>query len=59
MGSTRFWHNRNYFRLTRRKDTFVSGGWHAMKDEEEMKIYCYGRSVGECQQLQRRLVLLT
>ena len=47
MGATRFWHNRVYFRLTRRKDTVVSGGWQAMKDQEEIKIYCYGRSVGE------------
>ena len=25
----------------------MGSGWEAMKDEEEMRIYCYGRSIGE------------
>lgn len=46
MGSTSFWHNGTYFRLSRRKDTVVTTSWQGMKDEEEIKFYCYGRSIG-------------
>lgn len=47
MGATRFWHNGRYFKVTRRKESFISSGWQAMKDQEELNIYCYGRSIGK------------
>ncbi|KAH8177010.1 ATPase family associated with various cellular activities (AAA) domain-containing protein [Sarocladium implicatum] len=46
MGATRFWHNGTYFRFTRKKDTFINtSGFGGMKDLEELKVSCYGRSV--------------
>jgi len=50
-GATRFWYNGNYFRLMRRKETVVSMGREATKDQEEMRIYCYGRSTGPIKRL--------
>lgn len=48
MGSTGFWHKRNRFRVYRRKESMVStNGWQAMKDTEELKISCYGRSISK------------
>lgn len=48
MGSTGFWHNRTRFRLYRRKESLVNiGGYQAMKDQEEITIACYGRSIGK------------
>lgn len=57
-GATRFWHNGHYLKLTRRKDTVVSGGWQAMKDQEEIRIYCYGRSIAPIKQLLREAKVL-
>lgn len=46
MGSTNFWHNGTYFRLSRTKESLMSmNGWGTMKDVEEIKLSCYGRSV--------------
>lgn len=47
MGSTKFWHKGMYFRIYRRKETLMNtSGWGgAMKDLEELKIYCFGRSM--------------
>jgi chaperone BCS1 len=47
MGSTGFWHNGNYFRIHRKKESFVTTGWQAMKDTEEIKISCFGLSTSE------------
>ncbi|KAL7893800.1 BCS1 N terminal domain-containing protein [Trichoderma sp. SZMC 28014] len=53
MGSTAFWHNGTYFRVHRKKESFVNthswGG--AMKDLEEVKISCFGRSIDPIKQL--------
>ncbi|KAK4081892.1 hypothetical protein Purlil1_11484 [Purpureocillium lilacinum] len=46
MGITGFWHKGTYFRVTRRKESLMStSGWGAMKDLEEIKISCLGRSI--------------
>ncbi|KAJ6440008.1 mitochondrial chaperone bcs1 [Purpureocillium lavendulum] len=46
MGITGFWHKGTYFRVTRRKESLMStSGWGAMKDLEEIKISCFGRSI--------------
>lgn len=37
--------------LSRRKDTVLSGGWRALKDQEEIRIYCYGRSISPLKKL--------
>lgn len=48
MGSTGFWHNRTRFRLYRKKESLVNvGGYRAMKDQEEITISCYGRSISK------------
>lgn len=48
MGSTGFWHNKTRFRLYRKKESLVNiGGYQAMKDQEEITIACYGRSIGK------------
>lgn len=47
MGVTSFWHRGTYFRVCRRKESVMNmGGWSAMKDVEEIKISCLGRSMG-------------
>lgn len=47
MGLTTFWHNGTYFRIHRKKESFMNTtGWSAMKDLEEVKISCFGRSIG-------------
>ena len=52
MGSTSFWHKKIRFRLYRKKESLVnSSGWQAMKDQEEIKISCYGRSISKRQSL--------
>ncbi|KPM36862.1 hypothetical protein AK830_g9688 [Neonectria ditissima] len=46
MGTTGFWHNGTYFRVNRKKESFMNtSGWSAMKDLEEIKISCFGRSI--------------
>lgn len=48
MGTTGFWHNGTYFRVNRKKESFMNtSGWSAMKDLEEIKISCFGRSIGK------------
>lgn len=50
MGSTAFWHNGKYFRVYRRKESFVSTspwGGGQMKDLEEVRISCFGFSAGQ------------
>jgi hypothetical protein len=48
MGSTSFWHKKTRFRLYRKKESLMnSSGWQAMKDQEEIKISCYGRSISK------------
>ncbi|PHH59415.1 hypothetical protein CDD81_3225 [Ophiocordyceps australis] len=45
MGTSTFWHGGSYFRLHRRKEAVMSqGGWGPLKDQEELKISCLGRS---------------
>lgn len=46
MGATHFWYKGTYFRVYRKKESFMgSSGWSAMKDLEEIKISCFGRSI--------------
>ncbi|KAH6611439.1 AAA ATPase [Trichoderma cornu-damae] len=53
MGSTAFWHKGTYFRVHRKKESFVNtqpwGG--PMKDLEEVKISCFGRSIDPIKRL--------
>ncbi|KAL7811727.1 BCS1 N terminal domain-containing protein [Trichoderma aethiopicum] len=53
MGSTSFWHKGTYFRVLRKKESFVSTrSWGGpMKDLEEVKISCFGRSIDPIKQL--------
>ncbi|KAH0497923.1 hypothetical protein TgHK011_005205 [Trichoderma gracile] len=53
MGSTSFWHKGTYFRVLRKKESFVSTrSWGGpMKDLEEVKISCFGRSIDPVKQL--------
>ncbi|KAF7547032.1 hypothetical protein G7Z17_g8012 [Cylindrodendrum hubeiense] len=52
MGTTGFWHNGTYFRVNRKKESFMNtSGWSAMKDLEEIKISCFGRSIDPIKQL--------
>ncbi|KOS17192.1 putative mitochondrial chaperone [Escovopsis weberi] len=53
MGHTSFWHKGTYFRLNRRKESLVNTrGWgSAIKDVEEIKISCFGRSIEPIKQL--------
>jgi chaperone BCS1 len=48
IGATAFWHNGSHFRIHRKKESFVTTGWQAMRDTEEIKITCFGRSISEC-----------
>lgn len=49
IGATAFWHKGTYFRFHRKKESVVNshpwGG--AIKDSEEIKISCFGRSTGK------------
>ncbi|CAH0020983.1 unnamed protein product [Clonostachys rhizophaga] len=46
LGTTGFWHKGTRFRVYRRKESFVNtSGWSAMKDQEEIKISSFGRSI--------------
>ncbi|KAL6879119.1 BCS1 N terminal domain-containing protein [Trichoderma novae-zelandiae] len=53
MGATSFWHKGTYFRVHRKKESFVSTrSWGGpMKDLEEVKISCFGRSIDPIKQL--------
>ncbi|KAL6902443.1 BCS1 N terminal domain-containing protein [Trichoderma evansii] len=53
MGSTAFWHKGTYFRVHRKKESFVNThSWGGpMKDLEEVKISCFGRSIDPIKQL--------
>ncbi|KAL7795324.1 BCS1 N terminal domain-containing protein [Trichoderma ceciliae] len=53
MGSTAFWHKGTYFRIHRKKESFVNThSWGGpMKDLEEVKISCFGRSIQPIKQL--------
>ncbi|CAM1507938.1 Fc.00g047860.m01.CDS01 [Cosmosporella sp. VM-42] len=52
MGTTAFWHKGMYFRVNRKKESFMNTtGWSAMKDLEEIKISCFGRSIEPIKQL--------
>ena len=47
MGTTGFWHNGTYFRINRKKESYMNTtGWSAMKDLEEIRLSCFGRSIG-------------
>ena len=47
MGATGFWHKGTYFCVYRRKESLMNtSGWGTMKDQEEIKISCFGRSIG-------------
>lgn len=46
MGVTSFWHKGTYFRVHRKRESFMAtSGWGGMKDLEEIRISCYGRSI--------------
>ncbi|KAH7151998.1 BCS1 N terminal-domain-containing protein [Dactylonectria estremocensis] len=52
MGTTGFWHNGTYFRVNRKKESFMNTtGWSAMKDLEEIRISCFGRRIDPIKQL--------
>ncbi|UKZ70607.1 uncharacterized protein TrAtP1_011582 [Trichoderma atroviride] len=53
MGSTAFWHKGTYFRVYRKKESFVNThSWGGpMKDLEEVRISCFGRSIDPIKQL--------
>ncbi|PON26834.1 hypothetical protein TGAM01_v204335 [Trichoderma gamsii] len=53
MGSTAFWHKGTYFRVHRKKESFVNThSWGGpMKDLEEVRISCFGRSIDPIKQL--------
>ncbi|KAF4453050.1 mitochondrial chaperone BCS1 [Fusarium austroafricanum] len=52
MGTTGFWHDRTYFRVSRKKETLQSAnGWGGTKDVEELRISCFGRSIDPIKQL--------
>lgn len=49
MGLTTFWHNETYFRVERKKESFMKAdSLKAMTNLEEIKISCFGRSMGKC-----------
>ncbi|PNY26150.1 mitochondrial chaperone BCS1-B [Tolypocladium capitatum] len=46
MGVTAFWHGGTYFCVYRRRESLMNtSGWGPMKDQEEIKISCFGRSI--------------
>jgi chaperone BCS1 len=48
MGKTWFWYNGNLIRVYRKKESIVAtSGWGGIKDQEEIKISCMGRSTGK------------
>ncbi|KAH6893108.1 BCS1 N terminal-domain-containing protein [Thelonectria olida] len=52
IGSTGFWHNGTYFRVSRKKDTMMfAGGFPMMKDIEEVRISCFGRDISPLKKL--------
>ncbi|KAH0532927.1 hypothetical protein TsFJ059_001558 [Trichoderma semiorbis] len=53
MGSTAFWHKGTYFRVHRKKESFVNThSWGGpMKDLEEIKVSCFGRSIDPIKEL--------
>ncbi|KAF7563391.1 hypothetical protein G7046_g749 [Stylonectria norvegica] len=52
MGTTGFWHKGTYFRVQRKKESIVNtSGWGAMKDVEEIRVSCFGRSIRPLKQL--------
>ncbi|KAI1010709.1 hypothetical protein LB503_005089 [Fusarium chuoi] len=54
MGTTGFWHDRTYFRVNRKRESLQStNGWGGTKDVEELKISCFGRSIGKIKESRR------
>ncbi|EHK25971.1 uncharacterized protein TRIVIDRAFT_86068 [Trichoderma virens Gv29-8] len=53
MGSTAFWHKGTYFRVHRKKESFINThSWGGpMKDLEEIKVSCFGRSIDPIKEL--------
>lgn len=46
MGATHFWYKGTYFRVYRKRESFMAtSAWGAMKDLEEIKVSCFGRSI--------------
>ncbi|TWU73389.1 hypothetical protein ED733_002808 [Metarhizium rileyi] len=51
-GVTSFWHKGTYFRVQRKREAVLaSSGWGPMKDQDEMRISCFGRSLGPVKKL--------
>ncbi|KAI5461610.1 BCS1 N terminal-domain-containing protein [Mariannaea sp. PMI_226] len=51
LGTTGFWHDGTYFRVSRKRESLMMGGFPTMKDVEEVRISCFGRDMNPIKRL--------